>query len=99
MGPMGRSIDDIELATRVQCDASVGLARTEGLIPLPYRDVELPKKLKFGYYLTDGFCRASPACERAVLETVEALRKKGHECVEFEPLDRESRRPKLASSY
>lgn len=37
---------------------------------------------------TDGFCRASPACERAVMETVESLRKQGHECVEFAPHDR-----------
>ena len=90
MGPMGRSVDDLEIATRLHCNASVDLAKLEGLIPLPYRDVTLPKKLKFGYYRTDGFCRASPACERAVMETVEALRKKGHECVEFEPLDRKS---------
>jgi amidase len=32
----------------------------------------------------DGYVKASPACARAVLETVEALRKKGHECVEFD---------------
>ncbi|CEQ40238.1 SPOSA6832_01851, partial [Sporobolomyces salmonicolor] len=85
MGPMGRSVADVELASRVVLDASVELARTEALVPLPYREVKLPRKLKFGYYLTDGFCHASPACERAVLETVEALRKQGHECVEFTP--------------
>lgn len=28
--------------------------------------------------------KASPACKRAVLETVEALKKQGHECVEIE---------------
>ena len=28
--------------------------------------------------------KASPACKRAVVETVEALRNEGHECVEFE---------------
>jgi len=45
----------------------------------------------------DGFCRASPACERAVMETVEALKKQGHECVEFAPHDRRSTsRPSLA---
>lgn len=32
----------------------------------------------------DGYIKASPACARAVLETVEALRKEGHECVEFD---------------
>lgn len=38
----------------------------------------------------DGICRSSPACERAVLETVAALRKEGHEVVEFVPPNRES---------
>ena len=28
--------------------------------------------------------KSSPACQRAVLETVDALRKQGHECVEIE---------------
>jgi Asp-tRNA(Asn)/Glu-tRNA(Gln) amidotransferase A subunit family amidase len=33
---------------------------------------------------TDHFIKASPACARAVLETVDALRKAGHDCVEFD---------------
>lgn len=32
----------------------------------------------------DGFVKASPACRRAVLEAVDALRSAGHECVEVE---------------
>jgi Asp-tRNA(Asn)/Glu-tRNA(Gln) amidotransferase A subunit family amidase len=42
-------------------------------------------KLKVGYYIDDGFVPASPACARAVLEAVEALRKDGHTVVEFKP--------------
>lgn len=82
---MGRSIADLELGMRVFADASERIARVETLIPKKYEEVKLPKKLKFGYYLTDGVCRSSPACERAVLETVNALRKSGHEVVEFAP--------------
>lgn len=52
MGPMGRSVQDLELAMRVFADASEQWARTESLIPMKYQDVKLPKKLKFGYYLT-----------------------------------------------
>lgn len=87
---MGRSVADLELACRVVFDASIALSRVESLLPLPFREVTLPAKLKFGYYTTDGFCRASPASRRAVLESVEALRKLGHECVEFEPVSRAS---------
>ncbi|GAA5885605.1 hypothetical protein JCM6882_007491 [Rhodosporidiobolus microsporus] len=85
LGGMGRSVGDIELVHRVLFDAAPGLAGTDGVIPVGYREVKLPKKLRFGYFVNDGFCRASPACQRAVLETVEALRKEGHDCIEFEP--------------
>ncbi|KAJ3553614.1 hypothetical protein NM688_g3512 [Phlebia brevispora] len=51
--------------------------------PIPYRDLELPEKLKFGYYKSDDFVKPSPANQRAVMEVVDALRAAGHECVEF----------------
>ncbi|KPV75250.1 uncharacterized protein RHOBADRAFT_26559 [Rhodotorula graminis WP1] len=87
MGPMARSVSDLELMLRVQLDAAPTLAATEDVLPIPYRDVKLEKKnkLRFGFFTQDKFCRTSPACERAVRETVEALRREGHECVEFEP--------------
>ena len=88
-GPMGRGVEDLEIAAR----AIIG-KRGNGKFyfpaPIPYRDVQLPKKLKFGYYLMDGLVKASPACKRAVLETVEALRGEGHECVEFDVPSREA---------
>lgn len=88
MGPMGRSVADLELMARVALDGAPELALTQtNLLPVPYRDIKLPtdRPLRFGYFLHDGFCAASPACERAVMETVEALRKAGHEVIEFEP--------------
>ena len=79
---MGRGVEDLEAATR----AVIGRRGSDKFYfpaPIPYRDVQLPNRLKFGYYLMDGLVKASPACKRAVLETVEALRREGHECVEF----------------
>ncbi|KAG9001537.1 hypothetical protein FRB94_004688 [Tulasnella sp. JGI-2019a] len=81
MGPMGRSVDDIELACRLIFGQSTKL--DIWLPPLPYREVMIPNKLKFGYYKSDALVRASPAVQRAVQETVDVLRKQGHECVEF----------------
>ncbi|KAG8871729.1 hypothetical protein FRB97_008346 [Tulasnella sp. 331] len=81
MGPMGRSVDDIELACRLIFGQSTKL--DIWLPPLPYKEVTIPVKLKFGYYKSDALVRASPAVQRAVQETVEALRRQGHECVEF----------------
>ncbi|GAA5825521.1 hypothetical protein JCM11251_000271 [Rhodosporidiobolus azoricus] len=85
LGGMGRSVEDVELINAVLCDAAPELSGTDGVVPMGWRQVEVKKKMRFGYFVNDGFCRASPACQRAVLETVEALRKEGHECIEFEP--------------
>lgn len=92
LGPMARTIEDIEIA----CRAVFGKSANYSSAPVQYREVKLGEKLKFGYYLDDGMARITPACSRAVLETVEALRKQGHECVEFELASRELR---TCSSY
>lgn len=49
--------------------------------------METKKKLKVAYYVDDGFVKASPACARGVMESVEALREQGHECIEWCPPD------------
>ncbi|EIN06088.1 amidase [Punctularia strigosozonata HHB-11173 SS5] len=100
-GPMARSVEEIELACRAVFGFDDPCA---DVVPLPYRDVVLPPKLKVGFWTdgnvlrserewvfrvlktisrTDGFAKASPACKRAVLEAVDALRRDGHECVEI----------------
>ncbi|KAH9057420.1 amidase [Lactarius vividus] len=85
-GPMARSVADLERMARVLFGARGG-GHAYFPSPLPYRDVKLPEKLRFGYYLNDGVVKGSPACQRAVLETVQALRAVGHECVEIDSPD------------
>ncbi|KAJ7187757.1 amidase [Mycena filopes] len=80
-GPMARCMDDLELACRVSFGA-LGVYNAHP--PLPFREVILPKKLRFGYYTSDGILKGSPAAIRAVNETMDALRAAGHECVEIE---------------
>lgn len=93
---------DVELACRVVFGQA---SNHVDVPPVPYRDVKLPERLRFGYYtfgqctppprsmqarthpISDGFVKSSPAAARAVQETVEALRRAGHECVEFAPPD------------
>ena len=103
-GPMGRSVADLERMARVLFGERSG--REDYFpAPVPYRDVTISEKLRFGYYLngassaayneysvgiyiyTDGLVKGSPACHRAVLETLEALRNAGHECIEIDPPD------------
>lgn len=80
MGPMARCVADIELACRISFGQQ---SENYDPAPIPYRDVKLREKLRFGYYINDGFVKSSPASQRAVLQTVEALRREGHECIEF----------------
>ncbi|KAJ7693428.1 amidase [Mycena rosella] len=80
-GPMARCMDDLELACRV----SFGYPGAyRDFPPVPFRDVTLPEKLRFGYYTSDGIIKGSPACIRAVQITISALEKAGHECVELD---------------
>ncbi|KAJ7495817.1 amidase [Mycena galericulata] len=80
-GPMARCMEDLELACRVAFGAP---GVYNDFPPLQFRDVNLPKKLRFGYYTSDGIMKASPACIRAVTETIKALEMAGHECVELD---------------
>lgn len=98
---MARTVDDLTYQSRsminlTQQQLSEGLFATENVIPLPWREPVLPSRLRIGYWVNDdtikvGLYKASltsqtsPACARAVMQTVEALRKEGHELVEWKP--------------
>ncbi|WWD09618.1 hypothetical protein V865_007746 [Kwoniella europaea PYCC6329] len=92
VGPMGRTVDDLIFASRSILDlthsqvANVGF-RGEMLIPLPWKEVDLPRRLKVGYWTQDHLIKTSPACARAVDECVKKLKDAGHEVVEFQPPD------------
>ena len=47
---MGRSVADLERMSRVLFDKQ-GSGHSYFPAPVPYRDVTLPEKLRFGYYL------------------------------------------------
>jgi len=83
LGPMARSVADLKLTSKLLFGAS-SPHTPQALPPVPYRDHKLPSKLRFGYYFSEGIVKASPASQRAVLETVAALRSQGHECVQFD---------------
>ncbi|KAG6856929.1 hypothetical protein H0H87_012180 [Tephrocybe sp. NHM501043] len=56
--------------------------------PIPWRDVDLRedgRKLKWGIMLEGGAVPITPACKRALSMVAAALRKQGHEVVEFVP--------------
>lgn len=53
-GPMARSVSDLERMSRVLFGSRDG-EDSYFPTPIPYRDVKLPEKLRFGYYL-NGAC-------------------------------------------
>ncbi|KIK00951.1 hypothetical protein K443DRAFT_591741 [Laccaria amethystina LaAM-08-1] len=57
-------------------------------VPLPWKSVNLQvegRKLKWGIIWEDGVIPPSPACRRALTMVASALRKQGHEVVDFHP--------------
>ncbi|KAK7023858.1 putative amidase PB8B6.03 [Favolaschia claudopus] len=74
-GPMGRCVEDLKMWCRVVFGTQ---GRSNVVAPIQFREPQLPQKLRF-----DGYVRASPANKRAISETVTALRRQGHECVEI----------------
>ena len=57
LGPMARTVEDVELASRIVFGQE---SENYDPAPIPYRDVTLPQKLKFGYYIEGRL--ALPCC-------------------------------------
>lgn len=85
-GPMARTIDDIELEAKTVVDKEPWLYDPR-MVPIPWRSVELPQKLKIGVMWNDGMVIPTPPVARALKETVEKLKAAGHEIVEWDPKD------------
>lgn len=79
--PMARTLLELEwfLKTLIDCKP---WEYDHYVHPLPWRDVKL-KKGKVGVIWTDGVCRPSPACTRALSLAVDAVRKRGYETVDM----------------
>lgn len=82
--PMARTLPDLTFFLRTIIDMKPW-EYDNTVAPIPWRDVQLPKKLKIGVISNDGVVTPSPACARALGMTVDALKKQGHQVVEFNP--------------
>lgn len=52
LGPMGRCVEDVELCFRAIVEqAYADNAARPDILPVPFRQVEIPKKLKLGYFV------------------------------------------------
>jgi Asp-tRNA(Asn)/Glu-tRNA(Gln) amidotransferase A subunit family amidase len=83
-GPMGHSVDDLELVLRAWLTERMW--QEDSTVPrLPLLSASTQKLLRVGYYTDDGYFAPNPACARAVDEAVEHLVRAGHSCTLFTP--------------
>ncbi|EKM76928.1 hypothetical protein AGABI1DRAFT_62660 [Agaricus bisporus var. burnettii JB137-S8] len=87
VAPMANSLDDLtEFWKRVVEMKPWQYDHT--CVPLPWRPVNLQeegRRLKWGVIWEDGTIPPSPACRRALSTVISALKKQGHEVVDFKP--------------
>ncbi|KAH9059607.1 amidase signature enzyme [Lactarius vividus] len=82
--PMTRTLEDLETFWR----AIVGMKPWEydpSCVPIPWRTMNLPKKMKLGVLWDDGVVAPSPACKRALQTIVSLLEQDGHEVTAIDP--------------
>jgi len=85
-GPIARTVDDCALMMKAICAPKLfDLDKNVPPLLFSQQTYEEKKKLKIGYYVSDGWFEPCATAKRAVAETVSALTKAGHECVPFEP--------------
>jgi amidase len=81
---MGKTLEDITLYTKTIVDAQPWLTDPK-MLPIPWRQAEPKQKLKIAVLYNDGICLPTPPVTRALKETVESLKRAGHEVVEWDP--------------
>lgn len=85
-GPMAPTIDDVEWYTKSVLGQQPWL-RDAKCLPIPWRPVELPLKLKFAVMWHDGMVRPTPPVTRALRTVVESLKSAGCEVIDWDPVD------------
>ncbi|KAM0337126.1 hypothetical protein ACHAPQ_003401 [Fusarium lateritium] len=85
-GPLARTLKDVHLYSKAVIDAQPWLLDPKCL-PIPWRPVQLPEKLKIAFMSHDGMVRPTPPVIRALQIAREKLEKAGHTIVDWDPVD------------
>jgi amidase len=85
-GPLARTLEDVIYYSKVVVDSQPWLHDTK-CHPIPWRAVDVPKKLKIGVMWNDGLVQPTPPIARALRETVDKLKAAGHEIIDWDPID------------
>ncbi|KAF2713668.1 amidase [Pleomassaria siparia CBS 279.74] len=84
-GPMAKTLEDTILFAKTVVDSQPWLLDPKCL-PIPWRPIENKTKLKLAVLWNDGIVVPTPPVTRALKETVEQLKKAGHEIIEWDPV-------------
>jgi Asp-tRNA(Asn)/Glu-tRNA(Gln) amidotransferase A subunit family amidase len=65
-GPMARNVSDLTFAARgmytiAQEKRDEGYMMRQRVLPIPWREAELPRKMKIGYFIEEGSVKVSPS--------------------------------------
>lgn len=85
-GPLTRTLADLELYCRAVVGAEPWRADPRCL-PIPWRDVALPARLRVAVMRDDGMARPTPPVARALRAAADRLRAAGHEVVDWSSED------------
>lgn len=87
-GPITRTVEDCALFMKAACVPEMFDNDTQ-VAPLPFLDelyqAPMTKKLRIGYFVSDGWFEPCQAQKRAMHATIQTLEAAGHVCVPFDP--------------
>ncbi|KAH8115930.1 amidase signature enzyme [Phellopilus nigrolimitatus] len=84
--PMARTLEDLETFWKA-IFLMEPWSYDHSVLHMPWKDVNLLPKTRFGVMWDDGVVQLSPACRRALTVVVDNLRSSGYEVVDFNPPD------------
>ena len=87
IGPMARCVDDCALFMKAVFTPDV-YHGDRNIPPLDFNEnvySDSSRKLKIGYFTTDGWMDPCPTGKRAMQEAIAVLENQGHTCVPFKP--------------
>ncbi|KAL7943652.1 amidase signature domain-containing protein [Trichoderma barbatum] len=85
-GPLAPTLDGVKLYSKAVISAQPWL-RDPKCVPIPWREPELPSKLRIGVMWHDGMVQPTAPVARALKHTVVRLKAAGHEIVEWDNSD------------
>ncbi|KAH6608293.1 amidase [Trichoderma cornu-damae] len=85
-GPLAPTLEDVKLYSKAVINGQPWL-RDPKCLPIPWREPELPSKLRIGVMWHDGMVQPTPPVARALKHTVAKLKAAGHEIVDWDHAD------------